>query len=245
MGYRISVDTGGTFTDVIVMDDAGRQTIGKALTTRERIFLGMREAISVAAAELGKSLDQILAETELLIYGTTRATNAIVTWTVAKTAFLTTRGIPDILVLKEGGKSNPHDFGRAYPEPYIPRRWTFEIDERMSSEGAVSAPLDEAQAREVLRTLKARGFQAVAVCLLWSIANPAHELRLGELIAEILPGVAFTLSHKLVPIVREYRRASATAIDASLKPLMQEHLRGLERDLRAAGYANDILVSTS
>jgi len=245
MGFRISVDTGGTFTDIVVMDEAGHQTVGKALTTRERIFVGMREAIDDAARSLGITTPELLAQTDLLIYGTTRATNAIVTRTVAKTAFLTTMGFPDTLVLKEGGKTNPHDFTQDYPEPYIPRRYTFEIEERMSAEGTVSVPFDEAQARSVLATLKTRAFEAVAVCFLWSIANPEHELRMGELITEILPGVPFTLSHKLVPIVREYRRASATAIDASLKPLMQDHLRGLETDLRAAGYTNDILISTS
>jgi N-methylhydantoinase A len=245
MGFRISVDTGGTFTDIVAMDEKGRQTIGKALTTKDRIFVGMREAIEVAARELGLTMKGLLDETDLLIYGTTRATNAIVTRTVAKTAFLTTMGFPDTLVLKEGGKVNPHDFTQNYPEPYIPRRYTFEIEERMSSEGTVSVQFNEAQARSVLEKLKARGFEAVAVCFLWSIANPDHELRMGQLIDEILPGVPFTLSHKLVPIVREYRRASATAIDASLKPLMQNHLRGLEADLRAAGYKNDILISTS
>ena len=245
MGFRISVDTGGTFTDIVVMDESGRQTIGKALTTKERIFVGMSEAIEVAARELGLAMKGLLDETDLLIYGTTRATNAIVTRTVAKTAFLTTMGFPDTLVLKEGGKVNPHDFTQDYPEPYIPRRYTFEIEERMSAEGTASVAFNEVQARSVLETLKARGFEAVAVCFLWSIANPDHELRIGELIAEMLPGVPFTLSHKLVPIVREYRRASATAIDASLKPLMQDHLRGLEADLRAAGYKNDILISTS
>jgi N-methylhydantoinase A len=245
MGFRISVDTGGTFTDIVVMDDAGQQTIGKALTTKNRIFVGMREAVEVAARDLGMTMPDLLAETDLLIYGTTRATNAIVTRTVAKTAFVTTMGFPDTLVLKEGGKTNPHDFTKDYPEPYIPRRYTFEIEERMSAEGTASVPFNEAQARSVVQTLKARGFEAVAVCFLWSIANPEHELRLGALITEMMPGVPFTLSHQLVPIVREYRRASATAIDASLKPLMQDHLRGLETDLRAAGYKNDILVSTS
>ena len=245
MGFRISVDTGGTFTDIVVMDDAGQQTIGKALTTKNRIFVGMREAVEVAARDLGMTMPDLLDETDLLIYGTTRATNAIVTRTVAKTAFVTTMGFPDTLVLKEGGKTNPHDFTKDYPEPYIPRRYTFEIEERMSAEGTASVPFNEAQARSVVQTLKERGFEAVAVCFLWSIANPEHELRLGALLTEIMPGVPFTLSHQLVPIVREYRRASATAIDASLKPLMQDHLRGLETDLRAAGYKNDILVSTS
>ncbi|MFC3230761.1 hydantoinase/oxoprolinase family protein [Marinibaculum pumilum] len=245
MVFRVSVDTGGTFTDVVVADEKGNLTIGKALTTRDRIFLGMKEAIEAAAKELGIGLQELLDQSEMLIYGTTRATNAIVTKNVAKTAFLTTQGFPDILLVKEGGKHNPHDFTVEFPDPYIPRRYTFEIEERMSSEGVPSKPFSEAQAREVLQTLKARGFEAVAVCLLWSVANPAHELRLGELIEEILPGVPYTLSHQLIPIVREYRRASATAIDASLKPLMQEHLRGLESDLRDAGYKGEILVSTT
>lgn len=245
MAYRISVDTGGTFTDVVVADAAGTMTIGKALTTHERIFDGMNEAIGNAAEQLGIGLDRLFAETDLLIYGTTRATNAIVTKRIARTAFLATEGFPDVLLLKEGGKFNPHDFSKDFPEPYIPRGDTFEITERMSSEGTVSVPLDEAQARQVLARVKALGFEAIAVCLLWSIANPAHEQRLGELIEEILPGVPVTLSHRLIPVVREYRRASATAIDASLKPLMQAHLKGLERDLRAAGYRGEILISTT
>ncbi|WP_159715987.1 hydantoinase/oxoprolinase family protein [Geminicoccus flavidas] len=245
MAYRISVDTGGTFTDVVVADADGGMTIGKALTTHERIFDGMNEAIGNAAEQLGIGLDRLFAETELLIYGTTRATNAIVTKRVARTAFLATEGFPDVLLLKEGGKFNPHDFSKDFPEPYIPRSHTFEIRERMSSEGTVSIPLDETQARTVLEKIRALGFEAVAVCLIWSIANPAHERRLGELIAEIMPGVPVTLSHQLIPVVREYRRASATAIDASLKPLMQAHLKGLERDLRAAGYQGEILISTT
>ena len=245
MAYRISVDTGGTFTDVVVMDHTGAQAIGKALTTPERAFGGMREALEVAAGEIGTSLAALLAETSLLIYGTTRATNAIVTRNVAKTAFLTTQGFPDTLVFKEGGKLNAHDFSKDYPQSYIPRRRTYEVAERMSSEGTVSVPFDETQARGVVAKLQATGIEAVAVCFLWSIANPEHELRMAGLLDDMLPGVPYTLSHQLVPIVREYRRASATAIDASLKPLMQRHIRGLESDLRAEGYEGEILISTS
>lgn len=245
LAYRISVDTGGTFTDVVVTDPAGTMTIGKALTTRDRISVGMKEAISAAAGELGISLEDLLGQADLLIYGTTRATNAIVTKTVAKTAFVTTEGFPDILLLKEGGKFNPHDFTEEYPDPYIPRRHTFEISERIGAQGQVTTPLNETQARATLETIRDRGFEAIAVCLIWSIANPEHELAIGGMIREIMPDVPFTLSHELIPIVREYRRASATAIDASLKPLMQSHLRGLEQDLRDTGYAGEILVSTT
>lgn len=243
--WRISVDTGGTFTDVVVADDAGRFTIGKAPTTPDRIYTGLRAALVAACDMLGHPLADVLARTGLFIYGTTRATNAIVTRNVARTAFLTTEGFPDVLVLREGGKFNPHDFSQPFPQPYVPRRHTFEIAERIGAGGEVVTPLDEAQAERVLHTLRERGFEACAVSLLWATANPAHELRLGELIEATLPGVPYTLSHALNPILREYRRASSTAIDASIKPLMQAHLRDLQADLREEGYAGELLVSTT
>lgn len=243
--WRISVDTGGTFTDVVVADDAGRFTIGKALTTPDRIFNGLRAALVSACDALGLPLADVLARTGLFIYGTTRATNAIVTGNVARTAFLTTEGFPDVLVLREGGKFNPHDYSRPFPKPYVPRRHTFEIAERIGAGGEVVTALDEAQAERVLATVRERAFEACAVSLLWATANPVHELRLGELIEATLPGVPYTLSHALNPILREYRRASSTAIDASIKPLMQAHLRDLQSDLRAEGYAGELLVSTT
>ena len=245
MPYRISVDTGGTFTDVVVTDTAGHFTIGKALTDRQRAFASIAAALEVAAEELGLQVPALLADTAMFLYGTTRGTNAIVERKTARTAFLSTAGFPDILLLKEGGKAEPHNLQMEYPAPYIPRRLTFEIPERINAEGGVDITLDETAVRAVLTTLATRGIEAIAVCLLWSIANPAHELRVGELIDEVLPGIPYTLSHQLNPILREYRRASSTAIDASLKPLMQHYLLTLESDLRAAGYHNDILVSTS
>jgi N-methylhydantoinase A len=245
MGLRISVDTGGTFTDVVVVDEAGGFHIGKALTTGERIFRGMQDALSVVAERFGGDTRALLARADILIYGTTRATNAVVTKRTAKTAFLTTQGFRDTLTLKEGGKHGPHDYSYDYPDPYIPRRYTFEIAERIGAEGQVVRALDPRQVAAVMATLAARRFEAVAVSLLWSIANPAHELAVGALLDEMLPGVPYTLSHQLVPILREYRRASATAIDASLKPLMQQHLREMRADLHAAGFDGTLLVSTS
>ena len=244
-GWRVSVDTGGTFTDVVVADNSGRFAIGKALTTPTRIFVGLRAALTTAAGERGLSLADVLKRTDVLIYGTTHATNAIVTGNIAKTAYVTTAGFPDVLVLREGGKFSPHDFSKPYPPPYIPRRHTFEITERIDARGEIYLPLDEAQAEHTLQTIKARGFEACAVSLLWSIANPVHEKRLGEMIERILPGVPYTLAHALNPILREYRRASSTAIDASIKPLMQAHLRDMQADLRGAGYGGEILVSTT
>jgi N-methylhydantoinase A len=245
MPYRISVDTGGTFTDVVVTDERGHFTVGKALTDKQRAFASIRDALAVTAEELGLDVDALLGDTTMLLYGTTRGTNGIIERKTARTAFLTTYGFPDILLLKEGGKSEPHNLQMAYPDPYVPRRLTFEVPERINAEGGVDLALDEVAAKALLSGLPARNIEAIAVCLLWSIANPQHERRVGELIEEILPGIPYTLSHQLNPILREYRRASSTAIDASLKPLMQEYLLTLETDLRGAGYANDILVSTS
>jgi len=245
MPYRISIDTGGTFTDAVIADSSGTFTIGKALTTPERIFAGMRDAIVAAARERDLTLDELLDDTGILIYGTTRATNAIVEGRVAKTAFLVTHGFPNVLLFREGGRANAFDWTQDFPDPYVPLHHTFEVVERIDAEGGIHNPLDRAQAQDVLDQVKRRQFEAIAVCFLWSVANPVHELAVGAMIEATLPDVPFTLSHKLLPIVREYRRASATAIDASLKPLMRNHLRDMEADLRAAGYRGRILVSTS
>ncbi|WP_190812969.1 hydantoinase/oxoprolinase family protein [Saccharopolyspora pogona] len=245
MPFAVSADTGGTFIDVVVRDENNDHYVGKALTTHNRVFDGMRQALERIGEDLGVSAQSLLADTDLFIYGTTRATNAIVTRTVAKTALLTTEGFPDILVLKEGGKRDVFDYTTEYPDPYIPRRRTFEVPERVSSEAQITKALDEDAVRSILNQLREENYEAVAVCLLWSVVQPAHELRIAELIEELLPGIPYTLSHQIAPIVREYRRASATAIDASLKPLMQSHFRQLEADLRDFGYPGQLLVSSS
>jgi N-methylhydantoinase A len=243
-GYRISVDTGGTFTDVVVADAEGTLRIGKALTTRERAFDSIREGLTQLAPELGLTVPELLAAADVLTYGTTRATNAIVEGKTARTAFFTTEGFPDVLLLREGGKLDPFTQIPFQP-PYVPRFLTFEIRERIDSEGDVFVPIDEASVDAAITEARRLGAEAVAVSLLWSTVNPIHELRVGELITERWPGVPYTLSHQLNPIVREYRRASSTTIDASLKPLMQEYLGQMERDLRDAGLAGHIFIATS
>ncbi|WP_406635133.1 hydantoinase/oxoprolinase family protein [Amycolatopsis sp. WGS_07] len=245
MTYRIAVDTGGTFTDVVVADADHNLFVNKALTDHDRVYAGIEEALRVTAGQFRIGLDDLLADTSLFIYATTRATNAIIEGKTAKTAFLTTQGFPDTLVLREGGRPNAYDFSTPFPKPYVPRRLTFQIAERIDAEGNVVTALDEDQARATLWRLRELGVESVGVCLLWSIANARHENRLGELIEEELPGVPYTLSHRINPIIREYRRASATVIDASLKPLMQSHLRGLEQDLADAGFAGELFAATS
>jgi N-methylhydantoinase A len=245
MGYRIAVDTGGTFSDVVLSDDGGGFTLNKAPTTPDRIFEGISRAIGYCAEERELSLGQLLADTDVVIYATTRSTNAILTNGTARTALITTQGFGDTLVFREGGKLRPFDFRESYPEPYIPKRLTYEVSERVNSEGDVVVALAEDDVRGVLAELREQRVEAVAVSLLWSILNPAHEQLIGELLESELPGVPYTLSHQLNPIIREYRRTSSAAIDASLKPLMQRHLNEMDADLREAGFRGQLLVVTS
>jgi N-methylhydantoinase A len=244
-GARITCDIGGTFTDVVVSDAGGRLTVAKALTQPGQLFDGLRAALQRAAEQRGETLGELLGSASLFIFSTTQATNAILEGTTARTAFLCTEGFPDILVRREGGSLRPYDYTRPFPAPYVPRRLTYEVPERIDADGNVVAPLDEARAREQLAQARALEVGAIAVCLLWSTANPAHELALGALIEAELPGVPYSLSHQINPIVREYRRASGTAIDASLKPLMQSHLPEISSGLREQGFAGELLAASS
>jgi N-methylhydantoinase A len=242
---RITCDIGGTFTDVVVSDSSGRLTVAKALTQPSHLFGGLRAALTRAAEQLQQPLAELLGRTSLFIFSTTQATNAILEGTTARTAFLCTEGFPDILVRREGGSLRPYDYTRPFGEPYVPRRLTFEIPERVDAEGNVVKALDERGATACLTEAGELGVQAISVCLLWSTANPAHELALGELIERELPGVPYSLSHQINPIVREYRRASGTSIDASLKPLMQSHLPEIALGLQAEGFAGELLAASS
>jgi N-methylhydantoinase A len=240
---RFAVDTGGTFTDLVVEDEHGRLSIYKSPTVPADPVQGILNVFDVAAGERGLSREQLLGEGSVLIHGTTRGLNAVLTGNTARTAFLTTEGHPDILLFREGGRTEIFDLSKPYPEPYVPRALTFEISERIGPAGEVLKPLDEDKLRATLTEM--RDVEAVAVCLLWSIVNPAHELRVGELLDELLPGVPVTLSHQLNPCVREYRRASSTCIDASLKPVMTEYIQSVEGRLSDAGFRGRVLIVTS
>ncbi|MEO1018367.1 MAG: hydantoinase/oxoprolinase family protein, partial [Pseudomonadota bacterium] len=242
---RFAVDTGGTFTDLLVEEADGHLSMAKAPTTPADPIEGVLHSLTLAAAARGVSREDLLARGELLIHGTTHAINAILTGDTARTALLVTQGHPDILVFREGGRSDVFDFTVPYPEPYIPKRLTFEIDERILGDGSVRKGLDEPQAINVLERLAELQIDAVAVCLLWSIINPDHENRIGELIETYLPGIPYTLSHRLNPSLREYRRASSAAIDASLKPLMSRYIGNLSTRLRGAGFRGRVLMVTS
>lgn len=242
---RFAVDVGGTFSDLVVEDDEGRFHGFKAPTTPGDPAAGVLAAVARAAESFGTDTATLLGRGSVFIHATTRALNAILTGTTAKTAFLTTAGHPDILLFREGGRTDLFDYTRPFPDPYVPRSLTFEVPERIWSDGRVLKPLDTAALDQIVDRLAALEVEAVGVSLLWSILNPAHELAVGARLAERLPHVAVTLSHQLNPILREYRRASSTCIDASLKPIMGPYLRDLDARLRGAGFGGRILGVTS
>jgi N-methylhydantoinase A len=242
---RFAIDTGGTFTDLIVEDETGVCRMFKARTTPADPINGVLDALSLAADGFGCTLRSLLSQGTVLVHGTTHAINAIITGRTARTAFLTTEGHRDMLVLREGGRSDPFNFTEAYPPPYIPRSLSFEVRGRIRPDGSVLETLDEAAVMAAIGEMKRRNIEAVAVCLLWSIVNSAHEERVGELLSQHLPGIPFTLSHRLNPAIREFRRASSAAIDASLKPMMGDYMRNLEKRLSDAGFRGRTLVVTS
>jgi N-methylhydantoinase A len=243
---RLGVDIGGTFTDFVLERD-GRIHFYKTPTMPGDLVSGVIAGLRTAAEDQSLSLSDLLGAIDRLVHGTTVATNALLTGQTARTAFLTTEGHPDILVLREAGRMGLplFDHAIAYPAPYVPRSLTFEVPERTDAEGRVVRRLDESAVMEILERLRHARVDAIAVCLLWSIVNPLHERRLGELIARGLPGMPVSLSHEVNPCLREYRRASATCIDASLKPVAASYLGQLEGVLRDAGFGGRLLIGTS
>jgi N-methylhydantoinase A len=241
---RISVDIGGTFTDLVLERPSGVELF-KAATIPSDPVQSVFDVVQLAADSTHMSLEELLAASASFVHATTRALNAVLTGTTARTAFLTTEGHPDVLVLREGGRGDLFDFTLDYPKPYVPRSLTYEVPGRITSSGAILSPLDVQRVDDILDELPRRGVEAVAVCLLWSTVNPAHELQVGERLRQRVPAIPFTLSHRLSPTIREYRRATSTSIDASLKPIMSQYLQSLTVRLREFGFAGRLLMVTS
>jgi N-methylhydantoinase A len=236
---------GGTFTD-IVLETADGLTIQKAPTTPDDPFEGILDGITRMATVVGMACArQLLQSVGTIVHGTTRATNAILTGAAAKTAFITTKGHPDVLLFRIGGREDPFRHDREFPAPYVPRSLTFEVDERIDFRGHVVRPLARASVDAAVAGLLEQEVEAVGVCLLWSVANGAHELEVRDAIDAVAPHIHVTLSHECNPVIREYHRASAACIDASLKPLMSKYLADLRRRLADTGFDGRLLVASA
>ncbi|MHA1262631.1 MAG: hydantoinase/oxoprolinase family protein [Candidatus Freyarchaeota archaeon] len=246
MSYRISIDVGGTFTDLLIVDEnTGETCTHKTPTTPHDLTVGVMNAIKLAADALNKTVAEMLGDTVSIVHGTTATTNALIEGKVAKVGFITTRGFTDVLPGREGGKQNPFNWKIDFPDPFIPRYLILPVTERINSEGEVEVPLNEEEVREAIRKFKRWNVEAVSVCLLWSIANPKHEERIGEIIEEEWPGIPYDLSHRVNPIIREYRRSISTTINSSLRKIISEYISKLGGALKDSGFTGSLFLMTS
>ncbi len=250
MSYRLCIDIGGTFTDLVVADPKGKVDIFKSPTTPGDYTDAFIETVKMAADHFKLPLKEFMGQCSTIEggyfgHGSTVSTNAIIEGKTAKTGLICTRGFRDILVAREAGKENPYDWQMEYPEPYIPRYLTFGVGERINAEGGIEQELNEDDVRQAISRLKEYKVSAIAVALLWSIVNPIHELKIAGIIEKEWPGIPYSLSHLVNPCIREYRRFSSTAIDASLKPLVGSYVAQLEKRLEAIGYKGQLSLLTS
>src|SRR5579883_1420957 len=221
MAWRIGVDIGGTFTDVALLDeDSGRVDVVKVLTTPQDFVAGVMLALRRGLRE--QAVEP--ARVALFSHATTIVTNALLEQKGAKAGLVTTRGFRDVLEL---------------------RRWRFEVDERIDAEGRVIVPLAEESLERVIAAIRAAGLETVAVSLLFSFLNDAHERRVGERLRQQLPGVGIFLSCEVLPEIREFERASTTAVCAYVGPLLASYLGRLERAAAGLGLPRVHVMGSS
>ena len=238
MAFRIGVDIGGTFTDLVAIDEANTAVFStKALTTPH----ALAEAVLSCIDQVG--IDP--ANARLVIHGTTVGVNALIQRKGAATALLTTEGFRDVLEIGRGNYQRMFDIMYQRPPVLVPRRWRFEVPERLDSSGEVLTALDEDAVNAIADKLRADGVESVAVVFLFSYINPAHEKRAVELLRARLPGVSISPSHRISQEWREYERTNTTVVNAYVQPIMERYLAELSRSLAHRGFAGHLLITES
>ena len=242
MAYRIGVDIGGTFTDIALIDEATGQVYnGKVSSTPDDPSEGFMEAVRRLVEEQAVAPDEV----SYIVHGTTVATNAIIEGKVASTAFITTDGFRDMLEIARQIRPELYNLQFEKPQPLVPRHHCFGVAERLDAKGEVLTPLDEAALRVVARQLQQERVESIAVCFLHAYANPIHERRAGEILAEVLPQAVVSLSSEVAPEFREYLRASTTVINGCIRPVVARYLQRIEERLTEAGIRAELLVMQS
>ena len=240
--FRIGIDTGGTFTDgVLINESTGEIQITKVPSTPDDPSRGFLNA----AARLLREASVDPKQVSYVVHGTTVATNAIIEGNVARTGFITTEGFRDMLEIARQIRPSLYDLQFEKPAPLVPRYLCFGVPERLNALGEVLTPLDEDAVRTVALKLKEEGVEAVSVCLLHSYANQDHEQRIGKILHEVLPDAAVSLSSEIVPEFREYFRASTAVVNSSIRPIVGQYLGSIEEQLRADGLESELLVMQS
>ena len=249
----IGIDSGGTFTDVVLMDESGNVQSFKTQTTPRDPSIGVMEGVKLAAQSLGVEDGSLLRECAYFAHGTTVATNALLQRHGAKVGLITTKGFKDIILIQRAtgphiGVSEDivtHYSKRTLPTPIVAPQLIKEVSERVDYKGAELVPLNEQETLKAVRELAEQGIEAIAVCFLWSFRNPKHEQRVKQIIAEELPGIHVSISSELVPVIREYERTVTTVFNAFLNPVVGSYARNMEARLKDKGLGGLLSFMTS
>ena len=235
---RVGVDVGGTFTDVILQAGGGRVLVRKLLSTPPTYDQAVVEAVGSLAADDGGAVAEV-------VHGTTVATNAVLERRGSPTALVTTRGFRDVLELRRLRIPHMYDLFWRKPPPLVERRLRFELDERVTADGTVVRPLDEAECRSLAARLRETGIESIAVCFLHSYLYPEHEERVGAILAEELPRATISLSSRILREQREYERSATTVVNAYVRPLMSSYIDRIRTGLDEIGLNGPLQIMQS
>jgi N-methylhydantoinase A len=250
----LGVDTGGTFTDLVEIDGAGRLRFDKAFSTPQAPEQGILDALATLAASAGLDVRRLLAETTRFAHGTTVSTNALIQRRGASVGLIATRGFEDTLIIgrgpvgRAGGlpQSKAMDFLHTEPPPpLVPKAFIRGVSERVVSDGTVLVRLNEDETRAAVEALIAAGVESLAVCLLWSFRNPAHERRVRQIAREIAPDLPVSLSCEIAPRMGEFERMVTTVVNAFVGPVTERYIGGLQKRLGELGLARPVQVMKS
>ncbi len=242
VGFRVGIDIGGTFTDIVLAGEDGSVATRKVSSTPDDYGRAIVEGLGALLRETNIPAARI----GLVVHGTTVATNAILEGKGAKTALITTEGFRDVLELRRIRIPELYNLFYERPAPLVPRRLRFEVPERMDAKGKVRVPLDEAAALRVLRRIAGAEVESLAICTLHAYANPKHERRIAALAKKALPRSIFvTCSSEILPEIREYERTSTTVINAYIGPVVRRYLQNLLARLRSIGVEAPLHVMQS
>ncbi|MCI0864104.1 MAG: hydantoinase/oxoprolinase family protein, partial [Chloroflexi bacterium] len=243
--YVIGIDVGGTFTDFVVAQEGRPPRYFKTASTPNDPSEGLMTGLNDAASAHGLSLEDFLASADMIIHGSTVATNTLVERKGAKVGLITTDGFRDLLEMREGLKEDRYNLRMTPVEPLVPRYLRAEASERVLADGSVKVALDEDALNAVLDGLKDEGVESLAVCFLFSYLNPAHEDRVGEIIQAKFPGMYTSLSSQVIPQIKEFDRLSTTVINSYVGPVLGRYLESLQERLKSFRQAGDFLIMQS
>ena len=239
--FRVGVDIGGTFTDIIFIAESGTVITKKLLSTPSDYSRAILDGINSVLKE--NALDaQVIEE---VVHGSTIVTNACLESKGARTGLITTKGFRDVLEITRGRMPVMYDFSWSKPVPLIPRYLRLEVDERINAKGEIIRPLDMNQVKTAVEKLLSYEVESIAVCLINSPKNPIHEQKIGELLKQMAPHIYVSLSTDVMPLVKEYERSSETAVNAYVKPLTATYLNSLRQRLIEAQVDTPLYIMES